>query len=460
LDKIGGFNAKKGDLDKMAKDLMGIPDGMNITLLTAEDMKSLEEVDDEVSPEALIQVQELMAYGENEFRQLASDKLLDELRIDPTLKDPERINEYTSTVTKTINDAKIETSKRMNERRNAIKARVEQEEKAKTEQYGKGGRFVSRGEQIFKSFEKGEINSANFQLGVNNIRNDAKTLASDIKIAPEAEKGPLTEAFFNLISRTGIGIDAVLTGEKSGVKIPTERIDWKTQPLFESRDEFENIRQEQSNSLGQGGSGGSLVDFVIREEAGPDGSSFYSTPSPDYRQNSIGYGTKARGPNDRVTPDEARKRLEEELEVSANEVNAALEDVGLILSQNELNAVISFHFNTGDGPNIIKKSGGDKLLIRNALSPINSSGGTEGQHVHVTRTPDGRLLAKPKVLRGLVDRRQREVDLFDGKFSQTPATKTKYLQLLEQMGIEPNTPQEKEFLENQAVLVDKLNFKP
>jgi GH24 family phage-related lysozyme (muramidase) len=348
----------------------------------------------------------------------------------------------------------------MNERKNAIKAKVEQEEKAKTEQYGKGGRFVSRGEQVFKSFENGEINLPNFQLGINTLRNDAKTLANDIKIAPENEKGPLTEAFFNLVSKTGIGIDAVLTGEKSGVKIPTERINWKTQPLYESRDEFENIRQEQASSIGQIDGVNSLVDFVIREEAGPDGSSFYSTPTPDYKQKTIGYGTKARGPNDRVTPDEARKRLDEELEVKAIEVNAALEDVGLLLSPNELNAVISFHFNTGDGPNVIKKSGGDKLLIRNALSPLNSSGGTDGQYVHVTRTPDGRLLAKPKVLRGLVDRRQREVDLFDGKSSQTTATKTKYIQLLEQMGIKPNTPEEKEFLEKQTELIDKLNFKP
>ena len=460
LDKIGGFNSKKGDLDKLAKDLMGIPDGMSITLLTQKDMDSLMEDDNEVSPEALIQVQELMAYGENEFRQLASDKLLDELRIDPTLKDPERVNDYTSTVTKAINDAKVETSKRMNERKNAIKIKVEQEEKAKTEQFGKGGRFVSKAEQVFKSFEKGEINSPNFQLAVNTLRNDAKTLASEIKIAPENEKGPLTEAYFNLISKTGIGIDAVLTGEKSGVKIPTERINWKTQPLYESRDEFENIRQEQASSIGQGGNGGSLVEFVIREEAGPDGSSFYSTPTPDYKQKTIGYGTKARGPNDRVTPAEARKRLEEELEESAIAVNSALEDVGLILSENEFNALISFHFNTGDGRNVIKKSGGDKLLIRNALSPLNSSGGTDGQYVHVTRTPDGKLLAKPKVLRGLFDRRQRELDLFDGKFSQTPASKTKYIQLLEQMGIKPNTPEEKEFLDNQVMLIDKLNFKP
>jgi hypothetical protein len=63
-------------------------------------------------------------------------------------------------------------------------------------------------------------------------------------------------------------------------------------------------------------------------------------------------------------------------------------------------------------------------------------------------------------LRGLFDRRQRELDLFDGKFSQTPASKTKYIQLLEQMGIKPNTPEEKEFLDNQVMLIDKLNFKP
>ena len=460
LDKIGGFNSKKGDLDKLAKDLMGIPDGMSITLLSSEDRKSLTEDDNEVSPEALIQVQELMAYGENEFRQLATDKLLDELRIDPTLKDPERENEYTTTVTKVINDAKVETSKRMNERKNAIKTKVEQEEKAKTEQFGKGGRVVSKADQIFKSFNEGQINSADFQLGVNNLRNDAKTLARDIKISPETEKGPLTEAFFNILTKTGIGVDAFLTGEKMGVKIPTERIDWKTQPLFESRDEFEYVRQEQSSSLRQGEGVDSLVDFVIREEAGPDGSSFYSTPTPDYKQKTIGYGTKARGPNDRVTPDEARKRLEEELNESASEVNAALEDVGLMLYPNELNAVISFHFNTGDGANAIRKSGGNKELIRSALSPTNSSGTTEGQHVHVTRTPDGRPLAVPKVLRGLVDRRQRELDLFDGKSSKTPATKTKYIQLLEQAEIEPNTPEEKEFLENQAMLINKLNFKP
>ena len=460
LDKIGGFNSKKGDLDKLAKDLMGIPDGMSITLLSSEDMKSLMEDDNEVSPETLIQVQELMAYGENEFRQLATDKLLDELRIDPTLKDPERENEYTTTVTKVINDAKIETSKRMHERKNAIKAKVEQEEKAKTDQFGKGGRVVSKADQIFKSFNEGQINSADFQLGVHNLKQDVKTLARDVIAAPENEKGPLTEAFFNLLTKTGIGIDAVLTGEKMGVKIPTERIDWFRQPLYESREEFEDIRQEQKNSIMQGGSGGSLVDFVIREEAGPDGKSFYSTPTPDHKQNSIGYGTEARGPNDRVTPVEARRRLEEALGIRAIAIDSALDKVGLILSENERNALISFHFNTGKGEQVILNSGGDKALIRSALSPINSSGTNKGQYVHVTRTPDGRLLSVPKVLPGLVDRRQRELDLFDGKSYQAPATKTKYIQLLEQLGIEPNSEKEKLFVKTQVKLIDKLNFKP
>lgn len=114
----------------------------------------------------------------------------------------------------------------------------------------------------------------------------------------------------------------------------------------------------------------------------------------DYKQSSVGYGTRAQSPGQVVTRGQAEQMLQTELAKHAASVDQAAQQYGYALAPEQRDALISFSFNTGAGPRVLQKAAGDISALPVLMS----------QYVNVTK-PDGTKQPLP----GLVDRRRREV---------------------------------------------------
>ena len=75
---------------------------------------------------------------------------------------------------------------------------------------------------------------------------------------------------------------------------------------------------------------------------------YYAKAYWDYKQWSIGHGTKASGPGETITREGAEKALAAELAVHQANVDRAAASVGLKLTPGQRDALTSFDFNTGD----------------------------------------------------------------------------------------------------------------
>jgi GH24 family phage-related lysozyme (muramidase) len=151
-----------------------------------------------------------------------------------------------------------------------------------------------------------------------------------------------------------------------------------------------------SAALGNANVSGSLSDFVKGFEgfsptAYRDGG---TDQNPKY---SIGYGTRATGPNDpAITEQEATARLQQELAEANSAVNTALTNRNITgLTSRQIEALTSFTYNTGPGnlALLLDSAGGrrDWSTISNAMVLYNRQEGTN------------------RVLRGLTRRRNAEV---------------------------------------------------
>lgn len=142
---------------------------------------------------------------------------------------------------------------------------------------------------------------------------------------------------------------------------------------------------------------GSVVEMVKGFEG------FSPTPYGDFKQNSIGYGTRAQKGDTRISEAEAEARLVQELSEARDEVILESGRVGLPLSEAQIDALTSFHYNTGSIKTLLK--GGDRSPeeIADAINLYNKAGG--------------------KVLPGLVKRRAKESALFRaGAANKAPMT--------------------------------------
>lgn len=114
----------------------------------------------------------------------------------------------------------------------------------------------------------------------------------------------------------------------------------------------------------------------------------------DYSQYSVGYGTKgAKG--QRITPEEADSRLKEELSQARTEVETMAQEGGYQFNGRQMEALTSFHFNTGDAR---------QLLIENGKRTPEQ---VAAKMLEYTRAEGA------GVLPGLVKRRQKEVEHFN-----------------------------------------------
>lgn len=111
----------------------------------------------------------------------------------------------------------------------------------------------------------------------------------------------------------------------------------------------------------------------------------------DYKQISIGYGTKGKE-GEVLNEEQATERLKSELSGHAERITKAAELKGIALNQNQLNALTSFDYNTGRGANLIERFGDNPQQLASKILEYTKAGGED--------------------LPGLVKRRQIEAALF------------------------------------------------
>lgn len=112
----------------------------------------------------------------------------------------------------------------------------------------------------------------------------------------------------------------------------------------------------------------------------------------DYKQISIGYGTRARPGEKVISREEAERRLAAELGSSRQRVERHVQKHGYQLSEKQLDALTSFDYNTGRLEQLTAKGTRTPEVIAKQMLLYNKAGG--------------------KVLPGLVRRRKAESSLF------------------------------------------------
>jgi lysozyme len=143
--------------------------------------------------------------------------------------------------------------------------------------------------------------------------------------------------------------------------------------------------------VGDKGPSGLLSEPLIDEVK--DMESFIPKAYGDYKQSSVGYGTRAKYDDEVLTKGEADTRLREELTMHAERIDRSALKTGVKLTPGQRNALISFDFNTGRGGYLLEDSQGDLTEVRRRMLLYTKAGGEE--------------------LPGLVKRRKREAKIFD-----------------------------------------------
>lgn len=147
------------------------------------------------------------------------------------------------------------------------------------------------------------------------------------------------------------------------------------------------IGQEQpQEQQGYKSSAGNLVGFVKEFEG------FNPKAFGDYKQTSIGYGTRARPGETTISREDAEARLAEELNKARSHVEKVNRKYGYNFAPNELDALTSFAYNVGNINQLTADGTRKRDEIAQKILEYNKAGG--------------------KPLRGLTRRRQAESTLF------------------------------------------------
>jgi GH24 family phage-related lysozyme (muramidase) len=172
--------------------------------------------------------------------------------------------------------------------------------------------------------------------------------------------------------------------------------------------------------------GTGLVDLVKGFEG------FNPNAYGDYKQTSVGYGTKGEE-GEVLTEAQATDRLNTELSGHAKRIEDAAKLKGVKLNQNQFNALTSFDFNTGRGADLIERFGDKPEELVSKMQEYTKAGGEE--------------------LPGLVKRRGIEAALFLTPTEDSIGFKPKETEKQE-------TPMTAEQVQNLAVQGFKVNARP
>lgn len=154
-----------------------------------------------------------------------------------------------------------------------------------------------------------------------------------------------------------------------------------------------NATPDQLNSA----SSAELTDFLKQQE-GFSANSFW-----DHKQESIGYGTKAKYKGEVIDEAEATRRLEQNISRYKSEVLKRKEKYGYDWNDRQVDALTSFAYNLGPGALDTLTANGkrDNATIANKMLQYNKASG--------------------KVLPGLARRREQEVAMFNSGGASSPS---------------------------------------
>ncbi len=186
--------------------------------------------------------------------------------------------------------------------------------------------------------------------------------------------------------------EGLLTSFKSAnddVNIAEEEIRKYLKGVDQEPKSSEKIPKPDLGLMSKPSEGFNIVDFIAEEEQ------FRSEAYDDFKQMSIGYGTKAKSPDEVITEEEARKRLKEEVDKARKSVIRHQNKHGYDFNQSQVDALTSFTYNLGSG-------GLNKL----------TAGGTRGIE-DISDTMLEYVYAGGKKRDALVDRRQKEYEIFN-----------------------------------------------
>ncbi len=133
-----------------------------------------------------------------------------------------------------------------------------------------------------------------------------------------------------------------------------------------------NIFQASKETAGAGGSvDAPLLDMVKQFEG------FNPNAYGDFKQTSVGYGTRARFEGETLTEAEAEQRLREELTMHATRVDTLANQKGVSLTPEQRRALVSFDFNTGAVHRIFERAGTDTSKFAAIIKEWKNAGGKE-----------------------------------------------------------------------------------
>lgn len=164
--------------------------------------------------------------------------------------------------------------------------------------------------------------------------------------------------------------------------------------VYSLSDEFTSLvaaGEQQNNSPATTSISQAGLDFIKKREG------FSTKAYEDYKQYSIGYGTKAKSADEIITKEEAEKRLAQETKKVSEFINNR---VTYPLTQNQHDSLVSFGYNVGLGG------------INSLLDDINN-----GRHETVSKRMLTWNRAGGEVNQGLVNRRQEEASLYSSTVS-------------------------------------------
>jgi GH24 family phage-related lysozyme (muramidase) len=383
----GGFNSKLGNIEGIARDSVAPKGPMgSIAALTGDQTQK---------------IIDLQTFGENVFRTTATELVSRRLNADPSLRQPENATRRVGVIQEAINEAYAETSKRMTqqlrESKDPLTATKEQEQ---VQKYGSMAQKVAVLEdavtqlQFISPSGLTTPETVDFKVRIAKAPLELRYLAQQIGVATGEEKQRLVNAYQQMVSIVGYGPKAILTGKtEDGISVPIDQIKANpmTTPIFRDEKEFMSVVEEAKQGIIDAPQQTqNLISFL------QDAEGFTETAKWDNKQWSIGHGTRS-FEGESITKEEAAQRLNEEIDSHAQRIDMALEASGVILSEGQRNALISFDYNTGEGVSVVKRFAGDPQAMKQKMME------------YVFETKNGVKVRS----NGLVNRRLKEIALFD-----------------------------------------------